>query len=126
MRLILSLITSGSVKYIVYLILAIGLGTSLYYSYQNRLELERKNALYQYNINQLQQLVKDKEKQIQQLNEINKDKDAAVAVLQKYQKELEDKFKNIESNIDVETGKGNDRPSSNILKETIRRLGETK
>lgn len=126
MQFILALITSGSVKYIVYLILAVALGTGLYFSYQSRLEVERQNALYQYNINQLEQLVKDKEKQIQQLTQINKDKDDAVALLQKQQKELEDKFKSIESNIDVETGKGNDRPSSNILKNTIRKLGEMK
>lgn len=126
MEILLSLITSGSLRYIVILILfAVG-GTYLYVSYKNYGEMKKELAQYQYNINQLEQLVKDKDKLIQDLNQINKDKDEAVGLLEKQRAELQEKLKEIESDIDVEVGKGNDRPSSNILKETIRKLGGMK
>lgn len=126
MEILLSLITSGSLRYIVILLLfAIG-GTYFYVSYKNYGELQRELAQYQYNINQLEQLVKDKDKLIQNLNQINKDKDEAVGLLEQQKTELQEKMKQIESDVDVEVGKGNDRPSSNILKETIRKLGGMK
>lgn len=126
MEILLSLITSGSLRYIVILLLfAIG-GTYFYVSYKNYGELQRELAQYQYNINQLEQLVKDKDKLISNLNQINKDKDQAVDLLSKEKDALQEKMKKIESDVDVEVGKGNDRPSSNILKETIRKLGGMK
>jgi peptidoglycan hydrolase CwlO-like protein len=126
MEILLSLITSGSLRYIVILLLvAIG-GTYFYVSYKNYGELQRELAQYQYNIKQLEQLVKDRENQIQNLNQINKDKDEAVVLLEQERRDLEDKLKSIESDIDIEVGKGNDRPSSNILKDTFRKLGVMK
>ena len=56
----------------------------------------------------------------------NKDKDEAVVLLEQERRDLEDKLKSIESDIDIEVGKGNDRPSSNILKDTFRKLGVMK
>lgn len=126
MEILLSLITSGSVKYIAILILVAVGGTYFYVSYKNYGELQRQLAQYEYNVKQLEQLVKDKEKFIDQLNQINKDKDEAVSLLEKQREELNNKIKEIESDIDVEVGKGNDRPSSNILKDTFRKLGVMK
>lgn len=126
MEILLSLITSGSVKYIAILILVAVGGTYFYVSYKNYGELQRQLAQYEYNVKQLEQLVKDKEKFIDQLNQINKDKDEAVSLLEKQREELNNKLKEIESDIDVEVGKGNDRPSSNILKDTFRKLGVMK
>lgn len=126
MEILLSLITSGSVKYIAILILVAVGGTYFYVSYKNYGELQRQIAQYQYNVKQLEQLVKDKEKFIDQLNQINKDKDEAVSLLEKQREELNNKIKEIEGDIDVEVGKGNDRPSSNILKDTFRKLGVMK
>ena len=51
-----------------------------------------------------------------------KNKDEAITTLQKQREILDNKLKTIETDIDVEVGKGNDRSSSNILKETIRKL----
>lgn len=126
MEILLSLITSGSVKYIAILILVAVGGTYFYVSYKNYGELQRQLAQYEYNVKQLEQLVKDKEKFIDQLNQINKDKDEAVSLLEKQREELNNKLKEIQSDIDVEVGKGNDRPSSNILKDTFRKLGVMK
>lgn len=122
MEILLSLLTSGSFKYIAILILVLVGGTYFYVSYKNYGELQRQLAQYEYNMRQLEQVVKDKEKFIEQLNQINKDKDAAVALLEQQRIELDKKLKDIESGIDVEIGKGNDRPSSNILRETFRKL----
>lgn len=122
MEIILSLLTSGSFKYIAILILVLVGGTYFYVSYLNYGELQRQLAQYEYNLRQLEQNVKDKEKFIEQLNQINKDKDQAVALLEQQRIELDKKLKDIESGIDVEIGKGNDKPSSNILRETFRKL----
>ena len=122
MEILLTLLTSGSFKYIAILILVLVGGTYFYVSYKNYGELQRQLAQYEYNIRQLEQVVKDKEKFIEQLNQINKDKDQAVALLEQQRVELDKKLKDIESGIDIETGKGNDKPSSNILKETFRKL----
>lgn len=126
MEILLSLITSGSIRYIVILILVAVGGTYLYVSYKNYGEMKKELAQYEYNIKQLEQLVKDKESQITNLNQINKDKDEAVSLLNKEREDLENKLKSIESDVDVEVGKGNDRPSSDILKETFRKLGVMK
>lgn len=126
MNILLALISSGSLRYIVILLLVAVAGTYFYVSYKNYGELQRELAQYQYNIKQLEQLVKDKESQIENLNQINKDKDQAVVLLEQQRQELAEKLKTIESEIDVEVGKGNDRPSSNILKDTFRKLGVMK
>lgn len=122
MEIILSLLTSGSFKYIAILILVLVGGTYFYVSYKNYGEYQRQLAQYEYNMRQLEQIVKDKEKFIDQLNQINKDKDQAVALLEQQRAELDKRLKDIESGIDIEIGKGNDKPSSNILKETFRKL----
>jgi septal ring factor EnvC (AmiA/AmiB activator) len=122
MDIVLSLLTSGGIKYIAILALVLVGGTYFYVSYKNYGELQRQLAQYEYNIRQLEQVVKDKEKFIEQLNQINKDKDEAVSLLEKQRTELDNKLKDIESGIDIEIGKGNDKPSSIILKETFRKL----
>jgi uncharacterized coiled-coil protein SlyX len=86
--------------------------------------LEKQVALQQYNINQLEQNVKDKDLFIEHQQTIFKNRDEAVEKLESQKQALENKLKAIESHVDVEVGKGNDRPSSDILKETIKRLSE--
>ena len=96
----------------------------LYTKHRQIVDLEKQSALQQYNINQLQQNVKDKDLYIQKMEEINKSKNKIVSDLYVERDKLEKKLKDIESSIDIEVGKGNDRPSSNILKETIRKLSQ--
>lgn len=122
MEILLSLLTSGSFKYIAILILVLVGGTYFYVLYKNYGELQRQLAQYEYNMRQLEQIVKDKEKFIEQLNQINRDKDQAVALLEQQRAEMDKKLRDIESGIDIDIGKGNDKPSSNILKETFRKL----
>lgn len=87
-------------------------------------DLEKQVALQQYNITQLEQNVKDKQLFIEQQQAIFKNRDEEIDLLEKQKQALENKLKAIESEIDVEVGKGNDRPSSDILKETIRKLSQ--
>lgn len=122
MEILLSLITSGGIKYIAILILVLVGGTYFYVSYKNYGELQRELAQYEYNLKQMEQTLADKEKFISQLQTISKNKDEAIHLLETQRQDLDNKLKAIESDIDVEVGKGNDRASSNILKETIRKL----
>ena len=124
MNILLSLISSGALKWLSILILVGGLVSGLYMKHRQIVNLEKQVALQQYNINQLEQNVKDKELFIEQQQTIFKNRDEAVEKLESQKQALENKLKAFESHIDVEVGKGNDRPSSDILKETIKRLSE--
>lgn len=124
MNILLSLITSGGIKWLSILILVAGLVGGLYMKHRQIVDLEKQVALQQYNINQLELNVKEKEKFIADLERINKDRDHEVALLEEQREALRKKIDQINSDIDVEVGKGHDRPSSDILKETIRKLGQ--
>jgi hypothetical protein len=124
MNILLSLISSGAIKWLSILILVGGLVTGLYTKHRQIVNLEKQVALQQYNINQLEQNVKDKELFIENLAIISKNKDEIISSLNKQKEELDSKLKEIESAIDVEVGKGNDRSSSDILKNTIRELSK--
>lgn len=122
MNILLSLITSGGIKWLSILILVGGLISGLYMKHRQIVDLEKQVALQQYNINQLELNVKEKQIFIEQQQAIFKDRDEEISKLENQRTALENKLKAIESDIDVEVGKGNDRPSSDILKETIRKL----
>jgi len=124
MNILLSLISSGAIKWLSILILVGGLVTGLYTKHRQIVNLEKQVALQQYNINQLEQNVKDKELFVENLAIISKNKDEIISSLNKQKEELDSKLKEIESAIDVEVGKGNDRSSSDILKNTIRELSK--
>jgi uncharacterized protein HemX len=124
MNILLSLISSGAIKWLSILILVGGLVSGLYMKHRQIVNLEKEVALQQYNINQLKQNVKEKELFIEQQQSIFKNRDEEIEKLESQKQALENKLKAIESQIDVEVGKGNDRPSSDILKETIKRLSE--
>lgn len=124
MNILLSLISSGAIKWLSILILVGGLVSGLYMKHRQIVDLEKQVALQQYNIKQLELNVKEKQIFIDQQQAIFKNRDEEVDLLEKQKQALENKLKAIESEIDVEVGKGNDRPSSDILKETIRKLSQ--
>jgi uncharacterized protein HemX len=123
MNILLSFIANGGIKWLSILIIVAGLAGGLYSKHRQIVELEKQTALQEYNIKQLEQSLKDKEKFIEQQQAISKNKDEAITKLENQRATLDSKLKTIESEIDVEVGKGNDRSSSDILKETIRKLG---
>jgi predicted RNase H-like nuclease (RuvC/YqgF family) len=124
MQLLLSLITSGSIKWLSILIIVGGLADGIYSKFEQLIELEKKTTLQEYNIKQLEQSLKDKDKFIEEQQIIYKNKDEEITKLESQKSALNNKLKTIESDIDVEVEKGNDRSSSDILKQTIRKLGK--
>jgi len=124
MEIFISFLTSGNIKWITIFLIFLGISGGLYVKHRQIVELEKQTALQEYNIRQLEQSLKDKDKFIEQQQTISKNKDEALTKLEIQKEALNNKLKTIESAIDVEVGKGNDRPSSDILKETIKRLSQ--
>lgn len=121
--LLLTFLSSTASKYLFTFILILTAAGAVYFIHLKTVALEKEKAIYEYNINQLQQNVKDKEKLIKDLNQINKDKDQAVLLLQQQLNNLNDRIKSVESDIDVSVGKGEDKPSSSILRNVFKKLG---
>ena len=123
MELLLSLITSGSIKYISILVLALGLGVTLFRMHLNSLDAERQKALHENTIRQLEQIVKDKEQQFQQMKEIYDAKVGTMNKLIEERKEIEDKLKAAELEIEKIVNTGKDKPASSTLKDLFKSLG---
>lgn len=121
--LLFTFLSSTASKYLFTFILILSAAGAIYFIHLRTVELEKEKALYEYNINQLQQSIKDKERLINDLNQINQDKEKAVALLLQQLDSLNEKIKSVESDIDVSVGKGEDRPSSSILKNVFKKLG---
>ena len=126
MQFILSLISSGAIKWLAILIIVGLLGGSLYLKHRQIVDLEKETALQAYNINQLEQNLKDKEVYLQQMHEISKNKSEIVAELYIIKDRLESQLRDVEANINQHVGAGHDRQSSQILKDTFKALGEMK
>lgn len=122
--LLLSFVSSGALKWISILVLVFGLIGGLYWQHRKIVNNEKLLALQEYNINQLQQNLKDKEAYLQQMEEISKHKSSIVAELYVLKDRLEEKLSKVTANIDKHVGAGRDRESSQILKDTIRMLGD--
>ena len=126
MQFLLSLITSGGLKWVAILIIVGLLGGSLYLKHRQIVDFERETALQAYNIRQLEQNLKDKEVYLQQMHEISNHKSEIVAELYILKDKLESQLKDVEANINQHVGAGHDRQSSQILKDTFKALGEMK
>lgn len=124
MNFLISFFASGGMKWLSILIIVAGLAGGLYSKHRQIVDLEKQTALQEYNIRQLEQSLKDRDKFIEQQQTISKNKDEVITKLENQRSALDNKLKTIESAIDVEVGKGNDRSSSDVLKETIKRLSQ--
>lgn len=122
MEILLSLIASGSVKYIVILALAIGLGVAIFKIHINALDSERQKALDENTINNLLQMVKQKEQERAKMQEIYEKRSEYVNQLITEQNALQEKLKQIE--LDLE--KKPSTPASNVLKDLFKSLGDKK
>lgn len=122
MEILLSLIASGSVKYIVILALAVGLGVAIFKIHINALDAERQRALDQNTINDLLAMVKQKEQERATMQEIYEKRSDYVNQLVNEQNALQEKLKQLE--IDLE--KKPSAPASNVLKDLFKSLGEKK
>lgn len=122
MEILLSLITSGSLSYIVMLVMALGVGIAVYKIHTNSLDREREKALQENTIRQLELIVKEKDLQLQRMQEIGNKRDEYVQQLVTEREELNNKLKQVE--IDIE--KKPSAPVSNVLKDLFKSLGEKK
>jgi len=123
MPFIISLFTSGTIKYIVIFLLVTGLLTFAYSKHRQIVELEKQVALQQYNITQLEQNVKDNAIYIKKLEELNNFKGEIVANLYRERDSLEEKMNEIQKQIDQNVKDGHDKESSKVLKDLFRALG---
>ena len=123
---LLSLISSGALKWIFILVLVFGLVGGMYFKHRQIVENEKQIALQQYNIKQLEQVVKDRDAYIQEIENLARSRAESVENLKKKNKVLEDRLADVVSEIDKHVGAGHDRQSSQILKDTIRSLEQMK
>ena len=123
---LLSLITSGSIKWLSILVIVAGLAGGLYMKHREIVNNEKQIALQQYNIKQLEQTIKDRDAYIEEIENVNRARSEAINGLSQKNKELEKKLESVVSQIDKHVGAGRDRESSQILKDTIRSLEEMK
>lgn len=126
MELILSFLTSSSAKWIAIFLTVLFVGGYAVYSINQYADLKTQLAKYEYNINQLNQALKDEQSLRKHVEEISQAKSDVINHIIKEKDDLEAKMKEVEVEIEKEVVKGNDRPSSNILKETIKRLSGQK
>ena len=123
---LLSFITSGGIKWVSILLLVSGLVTGLYMKHRQIVENEKQIALQQYNINQLEQTIKDRDAYIDEIEDISRSRAERVNGLIEKNKQLENKLQSVVSEIDKHVGAGHDRESSQILKDTIKSLEQMK
>jgi peptidoglycan hydrolase CwlO-like protein len=123
---LLSLISSGALKWISILVLVFGLVGGMYSKHRQIVDQEKQIALQQYNIKQLEQTVKDRDRYIGEVEDLYRSRSERVNELLLENKELEKKLEAINTQIDKHVGAGRDKESSQILKDTIRSLGEMK
>ena len=122
MDIVFSFLASSTAKWISVLLVIVFIGGYIYKVSSDFAELKKQAALYEYNINELNNNLKQSKEYIRHMEEISKAKSDIINKLYKDNDELEAKTKDIEIGIEKEVAKGNDRPASNILKETFRKL----
>jgi hypothetical protein len=103
--------------YIIGGILLFGVLTGIYYSWRKGIERE---ALLEYNQAQIEQNIKDQQAMRDKLEAMDKKQREIEAANAADKKDFKDKMNSIASGIDIT----NDRPASNLLKDTVKRLQE--
>lgn len=82
----------------------------------------KNEARAQFQAEQLRQALEDNEKFRKQMEEIDRNRQVVIEQLHRTNVELERQNRSITDWLDSEEGRKGDRPSSEILKETIRRM----
>lgn len=123
---LLSLITSGSIKWLSILVIIAGMAGGLYTKHREIVNNEKQIALQQYNIKQLEQTIKDRDAYIKEIENVARSRSEAINNLAQKNRELENKLDSVVTEIDKHVGAGHDRESSQILKDTIKSLEQMK
>ena len=113
-------------KYIVYIIIA-GLSIAGIIGY---LAIWRHNirqqAMLEFNNKQLEQVVKDQQNVIKQLKDIENIQQNVVDSLNKNNEDLNNRLSNLETYLNSDEANKDSRPSSKVLKNTIKELSGEK
>ncbi len=83
----------------------------------------RREALAVYNRTQLEQLLKDQRDFISKMNELSELQKRTIADLQKQNDMLNTKLSVVDTYLSSQEARNADKPSSEVLKNTIRQLG---
>ena len=86
----------------------------------------RREALAKFNAAQMEQVIKSQKEFIDQTKRIEDLSRKTIETLQKTQEELNKKLSDVEHYLTTPEARKSDRKSSNVLKQTIKRLGEQK
>jgi len=112
----------GLNKYILYAILT-GIAIAIISTYVIMWKSGiRKQALLEFNNQQLQQTISDQELYITNMKLLNESQNAILDNIKKQNESMSKQLADIEDYLNSEEAKKNDRPASPIIKETIRRL----
>jgi uncharacterized membrane protein len=100
-------------------ILLIGLLSGVYYSWRSSIT---RQALLEYNQKQLEQTLKDQEEFRLKMQAIQKNQEELIKKNREDKKEFDDKMASARSYLESDEAKKEDRSSSQVLKQTIKKL----
>lgn len=109
--------------YAVIAFVVFGALTGTYYSWRKSIE---RQALLEFNQKQLEQTIADQAEFKRKMQEIADRQEEILKKNNEERKAFEDKIKGAETFIESEEARKSDRPASNLLKETVKRLKEAK
>lgn len=101
-------------------LLAAGVIFGIYYTWKSNIE---RAALLEYNQKQLEQSLKDSENLKKKLNDIEKKQGEIIKQTEEDRKAYEEKIKSVDEYLSSLEVRKADRPSSDVLKNTIKQLG---
>jgi len=113
-------------KWFIYIIGALAgllMTGGLYMNWKNKIEA---NAKLEFNNEQLQQVIKEQERFLEQNRQLTEEQNKLIEDAAKEREALNNKLEELKTYIDSPEAAKSDRESSEIVKETIRRLQELK
>ena len=109
--------------YAIIAVVVFGALTGTYYSWRKSIE---RQALLEFNQKQLEQTMADQAEFRRKMQEIAEKQEAILKKNDEDRRAFEDKIKGAQTFIESEEARKSDRPASDLLKETIKRLKDTK
>jgi Flp pilus assembly protein TadB len=109
--------------YAVIAVVVFGALTGTYYSWRKSIE---RQALLEFNQKQLEQTIADQAEFRRKMQEIAEKQEEILKKNDEERRAFEDKIKGAQTFIESEEARKSDRPASDLLKETIKRLKDTK
>lgn len=97
--------------------------TATYYNWRKGIE---RQALLEFNQKQLEQTMADQAEFRRRMQEIAEKQEEIIKKNDEDRKAFEEKIKDAQTYIESDEAKKADRPASNLLKETVKRLREAK